>query len=145
MMKIFNAKNPLGLSEYLSGNVDLDKVIHKTKFTGLDVITGGMPTIEATSLLDSTKMRVLLPTLQKYYDLVIIDTPAVLAVSDASVIVPLVDGVLLIVKQAFIRKEKLEAALEQVAIVKGKIIGIVINNAEFTDQYYRYNRKKSKF
>ncbi len=142
--QIFDAQDQMGLSDYLSGEEDLDNVIFKTKFTGLDVIPCGKHTDEVPLLLDSTRMKDIIPALLKEYDLVIIDTPGVLSVTDASLIASLVDGVLLVMKRGFIRKEKLEAALEQIANVKGKIIAFVINQAEYPDRSYQYTQKKNK-
>jgi succinoglycan biosynthesis transport protein ExoP len=138
--KIFELPNQLGLSDYLLGKADLDEIIQPTLYPGLSVITKGQSTTttEPVNLLSSSRMQALLQELFFLRDLILIDTPSVLAVTDTSVIAPLVDGVLLVVKRAFVGKEKLEAAIEQLASVKANLIGLIINNEKINHNLYEY-------
>ncbi len=142
--KIYGLSNDLGLCDYLMGRADLDDVIQQTKYPGLSVITGGRSAHEPVNLLSSDRMKDLIQELYNRYDLVLLDSPAVLAVTDASVVAPLVDGVLLVVKRAFIGREKLEAALEQLSTVKAKLMGLTINGEDISENYYEYQAYSSK-
>ncbi len=142
--KIFNVHNELGLSDYLLERAKVHDTIQPTIFPGLSVITGGRPTTEPVNLLSSNRMKTLIQELLKSYDLVLFDSPSVLAVTDASVIAPLVDGVLLVVKRAFIGKEKLEAAIEQLTNVKAKLLGLIITGENVSENYYQYGGYSAK-
>jgi polysaccharide biosynthesis transport protein len=142
--KIFNLPNELGLCDYLLARAEVADIIQPTNFPGLSVITGGRSTQEPVNLLSSDRMKTLVLELQKNYDLVLFDSPAVLAVTDASVIAPLMDGVLLVVKRGFIGKEKLEATIEQLTNVKAKLMGFAINGEDISENYYEYQAYSSK-
>jgi capsular exopolysaccharide synthesis family protein len=142
--KIFDLPNKLGLCDYLLGRAEVDDIIQPTIYPGLSVITGGRSTQEPVNLLSSERMKALIQELYKRYDLVLFDSPAILAVTDASVIAPLVDGVLLVVKRAFLGREKLEAALEQLSNVKAKVMGLTINGDDISENYYEYQAYSSK-
>ena len=140
----FAVPNIVGLCDYLLERAEVDEIIKTTTFPDLSVITSGRSTNEPTNLLSSNRMTTLMPKLLKSNDFVIIDSTSILAVSDASVIAPLVDGVLLVVKRAFTGKEKLEAAIEQLANVKAKLLGLVINGETVSENYYHYRDYSKK-
>jgi capsular exopolysaccharide synthesis family protein len=142
--KIFDLPNQLGLCDYLLDRAEVADIIQPTIYPGLSVITGGRSTQEPVNLLSSDRMKILVQELHKNYDLVLFDSPAVLAVTDASVIAPLVDGVLLVVKRGFIGKEKLEAAIEQLTNVKAKLMGYAINGEDISENYYEYQAYSAK-
>jgi succinoglycan biosynthesis transport protein ExoP len=139
--KVFNLQNKIGLSDYLQGNANLDQIIQGTKWSSLHVITGGPITNRPALLLDSSLMKTLVPVLLKDYDMILFDSPAVLAVNDSSVIASWVDGALLVARLGLIRKEKLAATLEQLDNVKAKMIGMVINGDQSTNHYAYYGRR----
>jgi capsular exopolysaccharide synthesis family protein len=136
--RIFDLRNEVGLSDYLLGRAEVEEIMQPTIYPGLSIITGGRSTNEPVNLLGSNRMKVLLQELQRQFDIVIFDSPSVLAVTDPCIIAPQVDGVLLVVKRAFIGKEKLEAAIEQLTNVKAKLLGLVINGENISENYYQY-------
>jgi succinoglycan biosynthesis transport protein ExoP len=143
--KTFKVHNQLGLSDYLLERAEVYDTVQPTIYPSLSVITGGRPTTEPVNLLSSNRMNTLIQELLKKYDLIVFDSPAVLAVTDASVIAPLVDGVLLVVKRAIIGKEKLEATIEQLKNVKARLLGLIINGEHISEnysQYQEYSKKK---
>lgn len=86
-------------------------------------------------------MKTLISKLSANYEFVLLDTPAILAVADSSVLAPLVDGVLLVTRLGVTRKEKLAAAIEQMTFVKARFIGLVINGDESANLYSYYSRR----
>ncbi|EOA6043583.1 polysaccharide biosynthesis tyrosine autokinase, partial [Acinetobacter baumannii] len=82
MHKYFDVDVKPGLSELLSGQADLQKVLHKTQVANLDVITRGKSPTNPSEILSSNQFKELLEQLQSQYDHIIIDTPPVLAVTD---------------------------------------------------------------
>ncbi len=139
--KTFSLVTKIGICDYLENNANPDEIIQETAYTNLSVIDGAESCKEPGLLLDPSKMKSLFEHLQTNYDLVILDTPAVQAVTDASVLVPLVDGVLMVTKLGLIRKEILESTLDQLANVKANIVGLVINGSKTTNHYYYYRRR----
>lgn len=81
-------------------------------------------------------MAALLDQLVQEFDIVLVDTPSFLAVADAVVLAPLVDGVAVVVGLAQARREAVEAALKQLADVKVKAVGVIVNRAEQSGQDY---------
>lgn len=142
--KIFNLPNILGLCDYLLGRAEVNEIIQPTIYPGLSVITGGRSTTEPVNLLSSDRMKTLLIDLRKENDIVLLDTPSVLAVADSCILAPLVDGVLLVVKRASIGKEKLKAAIEQLNNVKAKLLGLIINGENISENYYEYQAYSTK-
>jgi len=78
--------------------------------------------------------------LRQRFDTVIFDSPSIMEVTDAAVLSPYVDGVLLVVNRAHSRKEDVRAACKQLTDVKANTIGVVINRAEHNGSYYYKNR-----
>lgn len=83
---LFTVSNEHGLSEYLAGKDELNKVIQHFGKGGFDVITRGQVPPNPSELLMRDRMRQLLEWANDHYDLVIVDTPPMLAVSDAAVV-----------------------------------------------------------
>jgi non-specific protein-tyrosine kinase len=139
--KVFNLQNKIGLSDYLDEKANIDEIIQETGFINLHMIAGGQDTNKSALILDSSRMKALIPILLKNYDMILFDAPAVLAVTDSSVVAPLVDGVLLVARLGLTRKEKLAATLEQLDNVKAKMIGLVINGDESSSDNSYYDRR----
>jgi len=94
----------------------------------LDVITAGPASPNPSELLGSEKMKALLADVRDAYDLVLIDTPPVLFVSDASILSVMCDGVILIVKSGDSTRSLLLRAVERLAAVRARILGSILNN-----------------
>jgi non-specific protein-tyrosine kinase len=85
-------------------------------------------------------MALLIERLMKQYDMVLLDTPSVLAVTDAAALARSADGVILIVERAQARQESVRAATQQLADVKAHPIGIIVNRSEPDGTYDYYQR-----
>lgn len=140
----FDLKIEHGLTDILACSEKITADVHKTEIPNLDIITCGSIPPNPSELLGSKKMEEFLADLEKRYDRVIIDTPPVLAVTDAVVLSGKVDAVVLVVKageahkNAILRvKELLEAAANT------NLIGAVLNMVEHhkTSGYYYYYRQ----
>jgi capsular exopolysaccharide synthesis family protein len=141
--KIFDRPNEVGLSNVLRGEVQLQDAIQDTDTPGIKVITSGPYTPGITDLLDSAVMRGMFQTLTQEYDVIIVDTPALLAVTDAATLAPIVDGVVMVVRRVNAQRHDVEMALEQLANVKGELIGVVVNRAQDVNRRY-YRRYTTK-
>ena len=85
-------------------------------------------------------MAVLIILLARQYDLGLLYTPALLAVTNAALLAPAVDGVVLVVRRAQTRQEAVRAARRHLTNVKARVVGIVVNRAEADGDYHYYDR-----
>ena len=123
---LLQVPNALGLSSYLSGRAMLEAVVTTTSVPNLSVMPSGPIEPNPSDLLSSQRMRDLLKAAAEQYDLVLVDSPPVLAASDAATLAPVVDGILLVVGSG-VTKLSLRRAKEQLNAVHGRILGAVVN------------------
>ena len=140
--RIFNLPTEVGLSNLLRQEVTLTEVLQESHIPGVKVITSGPLPSNSAELLDSPQVVALMEQLKQQPALVLIDTPSVLAVPDAAVLAPLIDGVVLVVGRAQAHQEAVQAARYQLATVNAKLVGLVVNRSDQDlDYYYRYTSK----
>jgi non-specific protein-tyrosine kinase len=137
--RIFDLSNECGLSSVLKQEVSLSKAVQDSAIPGVCVLTSGPLPPNPAELLDSPRMTTLVEQLEKQFDIVLLDAPALLAVTDAAVRAPTVDGVMLVVGRAQARREAVQAACQHLADVKSRWVGVVVNRAEQDGSYYRYH------
>ena len=94
----------------------------------LSVLPCGALPMNAANLLSSTRMRILLQELQEQYDIIVLDTPPVLATADAGIVASLTDGVLLVVRAGATDRNAAQRAYQQLANVGGRVVGTVLND-----------------
>ena len=120
-------KNELSIVEYLSGKAELKDVIKKDPSTGLDIIYARSVPSSAMDLITSDKMQTLLEKLEDYYDLIILDTPACLAVSDARALATYSDLTLYTVKWGETTAPTLSIGTKQFKDLNVKMATILTN------------------
>ena len=136
-----------GLSDYLTGGIDISEVMIKTGIGKLLLIPAGSKVDNPLELLSSEKMKALIKEVkQRYADrYVIIDTPPILSFAEPISIGANVDGIVFVVKEGRAQKKMIEDAL---SLVKGlNLLGIVFNDVEVTNMdglYSRYYGYESK-
>lgn len=143
--KLFKLPNDTGLSSVLMGEALLERAINKNKMPGVDVLTSG-PTPD--NLVDLLHPSILIPILEKMaasYDIVLIDSPCLLAVTDANSLAQIVDGVILILKHGYTTTGALRSANRLLNDANAKIIGTVFTFApvQKRSSYYRYYGSRS--
>jgi succinoglycan biosynthesis transport protein ExoP len=119
-------------------------VVRPTKIRGLSLLPCGALPTNASNLLSGVRMRVLLQELAKNFDLVILDTPPVLATADAGILASLADGVLLVVRAGQTDRVAAKRAHQQLVNVKARVVGTVLNDpggevSQYGDYYYPYD------
>lgn len=122
----------------------ISDVIRPTKIRGLSLLPCGALPTNASNLLSGVRMRVLLQELAKNFDLVILDTPPVLATADAGILASLADGVLLVVRAGQTDRVAAKRAHQQLMNVKARVVGTVLNDpggevSQYGDYYYPYD------
>ncbi|GLX67317.1 CpsD/CapB family tyrosine-protein kinase [Paenibacillus glycanilyticus] len=136
----FGLSNRTGLSHVLSGQAGLSEAVKESRIRGLDILTSGPIPPNPSELLGSSRMDELLAQLREQYDIVLIDTPPVLAVADAQVVSSRCDGVLLVVNARTGKKQHVIKAKNALQFVQARIVGIALNQTSQRDAgpYYEY-------
>ncbi len=129
-----------GLSNYLADfNAEVSDVIQPTEVEGVHVIPGGPNPPNPAELLGSPKMYTLLQELAQRYDSVLLDSPPVLLVADASIMASQADGVIMVVDGFNTRSSSLKAALDVMRNTHVNILGVVMNKLKPARFGYGYN------
>ena len=141
MHKIFGLENLRGLTNTMMQQLSLEEAVHKNVIEKLDILTSGPIPPNPAEMLASERSKALWAKLAETYDYVLIDSPPVLAVADASILATQVDGVILVIRSAGTRIDLAKEAKDQLLKANANIIGSVLNqlNMESKDyQYYYY-------
>jgi succinoglycan biosynthesis transport protein ExoP len=145
---LFQLPRAPGLMELLRASSDPDvpqpRAIRETPIARLSVLTCGALPVNAANLLSGTRMRLLLRELQEQFDIIVLDTPPVLATADACIVASLTDGVLLVVRAGTTDKNAAQRAYQQLSNVGARVVGTVLNDpggevAKEGDYYYPYD------
>lgn len=126
---------------YINNKISANIVSTETE--NLFLLPSGNIPPNPSELLGSERMSFLIDNLAKRYDVLLFDTPPVLPASDALLLAPYTDGVLLIVKAGEVNRELIQKAVEQFRLAQSKILGVVLNqvDAKPGSYYYKYYQK----
>ena len=139
MKHVMNVEGAIGLSNVLSGSASVDDVkIRGVGLTGLDVIPAGPRPPLPSELLGSVGFDRLLAQLKTEYDLVIIDSPPALLLTDAVSIASKVDGMIWIVRSSQVKRQQLARAAQMIRRNAMPLIGFVVNYADSAVDGYGY-------
>ncbi|WOH39004.1 polysaccharide biosynthesis tyrosine autokinase [Thalassotalea fonticola] len=127
--KSFNIQSP-GLSDFIAGNNLLEECIHHDKKSNLDVITAGTIPPNPQELLASNQFKQLLKELSNKYDKVIIDTPPILAVSDAMIVARQADNLIYVVHADSTKESQIKTSFKRLQQAKLSISGVVLNKVD---------------
>ena len=138
----FKLNNRRGMSNLFAQNsFVLDGSCQVSGVEGLSVITAGSLPPNPAELLGSQKMQAILTAMTDNADMVLVDAPPALAVTDAAVLAPSVDGVLLVVRPGKTRASAVARTLELLAQVGANVIGVVLNDVVTSRSSYGYHYK----
>jgi capsular exopolysaccharide synthesis family protein len=133
--------NERGLSQVLIGQARVRDVIQRTVDPNLLAITAGKVPSNPSELLTSERMKTLLSNLTHGpFDWIVIDTPPVLAVTDAVILAPLVSGVTFVIGAEMTRRRLAERAIETVMSTRPRHVSVVLNKVDFARNKYYYSR-----
>jgi len=138
--KSFNLPNNRGLTNLLIDEGDYEAYLNvDNSYDNLHILTSGPLPPNPTELLGSNKMKKLISLIRENYDYLFIDSPPVVSVTDAVVLAPVVDGVILVVHAGKTEIEAASRAKEILESVKANILGVVLNRVkESRNGYYYY-------
>jgi len=138
---VVGAQNDIGLSHLLVGQARVREAVQKTNEPNLFVISAGRIPPNPSELLSSERMHALLANLRSGpFDWVIIDTPPVLAVTDAVIVARAVSGVVFVIGSEMTRRVHAERAIETLVAGRPKSMGAVLNRVDFDRNKYYYSR-----
>lgn len=137
--KLFKIDNNQGLSNYLSGQLTCDNIVKTVNSVGFDVITRGIVPPNPAELLMHKKLEELIDWANEEYDLIIVDTPPILAVTDAAIIGNYIGTTLLVTRFEQNTAKEIEVSIKRFeqsgVVVKGCILNGVVKKAS---GYYGY-------
>jgi len=139
-----------GLSNVLTGSATLESAITRSPILpNLDVLPAGTPPPNPAELLASTNMRDVLEQLRGHYDHVVLDTPPTLSVTDAVVLSPRADAIVLVIRSGQTTKQALRRARDILMQVNAKVSGVLLNAVDLSSPdyyyYYEYQGKYSRY
>ena len=137
--KKLGLSNRIGMSDlFVQENPQPEGVLQPTEIDGLSAITSGELPPNPVELLGSEKMVEILNEVKEHADVVLVDTPPVLAVTDAVVLAQRVDGVLLVVRSGVTKMAAAKQAVDQLRFVGANPLGVVLNGIQFGRSRYGY-------
>jgi succinoglycan biosynthesis transport protein ExoP len=146
LSKVFNLRNVSGLSSFLAGKGTFDEVVQKTSIDNIWTIPSGPHPPNPAELLNSKRMKDLLAEAKEKFNIVLLDTPPVLAVIDPVIVASLADSTVFVVRAGKTTRRPLVRAVEEIRRSKADIIGVVFNEVRVGRQgigtpfyhYYQY-------
>ena len=141
--EIFAERQEPGLSNVLVGDTKISEAIRTVAETGLSILTAGRIPPNPAELLGSKRFEECLAALKEHFAWIIIDTPPVMAVTDAQIVAHIAEGVLFVVGSEMTGRNVAQTAVEQLATAGARLIGGVLNrvdldhNGYYYSQYYR--------
>ena len=135
---LFNIDRRVGLSNVLVGRAEIADAVTSTDIENLHIMPCGALPPNPSELLGSSAMLRTLEALKQEYELVLFDSPPVIAVTDAAVLARLVDGVFLVVKAGQTSKEAAFRSYTLLNQVKAKVLGTLLNSVKVERMYGSY-------
>jgi tyrosine-protein kinase Etk/Wzc len=135
----FGVERTPGLGDVLAGKATLEEAVVATEVNGLHLLPAGTHPPNPAELLGSDRMREVIHGLRERFECRVFDSPPTLAVTDAAVLGPRLEGVLLVVRAEKAERDAVTLAVTQLRHVGALVLGVVLNDAK-SDGVYRYYR-----
>ncbi|RFU67115.1 polysaccharide biosynthesis tyrosine autokinase [Peribacillus saganii] len=134
----FRKDNITGLTNVLTRQAALDKAVSETDIENLYILTSGPIPPNPAELLSSHAMDELLESAMHHFDMVLFDTPPVLAVTDAQILASKCNGTILVVKSNYTATDAAVKAKELLSAAQAKLLGVVLNAKKLKESNYYY-------
>lgn len=134
----FNTMNIYGLTSVLTKQSTLEDAVENVGVENLSILTSGPIPPNPAEMLSSKTFEKFLENVKEQYDLVIFDTPPILAVTDGQIIANKCDGTILVVSAGKTEKQQAQRAKELLEKAKGKLLGAILNNKKQSQNHYYY-------
>jgi capsular exopolysaccharide synthesis family protein len=137
---VFQVDQEPGLSNLIVGGIKASEVIRKTSIPGLWILPAGRIPPNPAELLGSARFLEFLKSFSEHFDWMVIDTPPVMAVSDAAPVAHAATGVLFVVRSESVSRYAAQMAIEQLDNTRAHIIGAVLNRVDLDRHAYYYSQ-----
>ncbi len=137
-------ENDLGLLDYVENEVSLDEVIVKEVYPNLDVLSTGGKSKNPTQVLNSAQFEAMFALLRDRYDRIVVDSPPLAAVSDALNLLPLVDGIIYVIKFNTVKRKTAVINVRRLWESNTPVYGAILNNITSTLSSYYYSNYTDK-
>lgn len=139
----FQLDNTVGLTNILTGKVEFDTAVKNTEVEHLSILTCGPIPPNPAEMLGSAAMKQLIETAEDQFDVILIDSPPVLAVTDAQILANNADGIVLVAKSGQTEYDMAIKATELLKNSRAKLLGAVLNHKDQkqSNYYYYYGNK----
>jgi capsular exopolysaccharide synthesis family protein len=127
-----------GLSEVLYGEQEWDKVLKRVGIDNLHVITSGTIPHNPSEIIGSDKMKLFLEEVKQVFDIIILDVPCILSVTDSIILSLLADCIFMVVMAEKTPREAVLRAMSMLTDVKSNITGVIFNKANMRRSHYYY-------
>ncbi len=134
----FNVDKMYGLSNVLIGSLAFSDVIKRTEVENLDLITAGDIPPNPAEMVASERMRVFLEEARSRYDVVLLDSPPVVAVTDAAILTTRADATIVVVSSGMTGRAELKRALGLIQSVGSNVLGVILNGLDIKKMYGSY-------
>jgi len=135
---LFGMRRDIGATEVLSGELDLLTAVQQTVVEGLSVLTCGSLPQNPAEMLASSGYSTMLQNAEQKFDIVLVDTPPLLAVSDPSIVAPNTDGLILVLRMGKNKRNSAKRATELIDTNNIRVIGVVCNATTADEEGYSY-------
>jgi capsular exopolysaccharide synthesis family protein len=139
--------NRIGVANVLTGEMKADEVIQQTGVPNMDMMPSGRLRRGSMGIMNNIRLRELLDTVKDNYDIILLDSPPILGVTDAAILSSEADGVLLVVQYRKYPKIISLRAKRMIENAGGHLVGAVLNNINIMrdDYYYYYHYTTKKY
>jgi len=153
MHKVFGGQRYPGFTDYFLGNIDFESIIHSSELPNLDYITAGTIPPNPSEILGSEQMMAFIEKLKGIYDLVVIDSPPIIAVTDSEILSRIADASILVAAAGETDIELMTKAADLMQHENKSFIGVVLNKFSYRSgygsyykyyYYYTHNKEKAK-
>lgn len=136
-----------GLSHYLCGTIDANQICYTTNYDNVDIIFAGSAVPNPSELLEEVAFNELIENLRERYDYILIDTPPVTGMADATIVGKRCDGAVLVVEAGRISYRLAQKAQKQMQQSGCKLLGVVLNKVDLKQNSYygKYGYEYEKY
>ncbi|MFH1622244.1 MAG: polysaccharide biosynthesis tyrosine autokinase [Candidatus Omnitrophota bacterium] len=135
---VFNKGNKVGLSNFLSGQVEFKQITQATDIENLSLVCAGPHPPNPSELISSRKMKDFIDIAKGSFDFILFDTPPMAVVTDAVILSKIADGTILVMESGRTRRRMLPRLNKVLQEAKAKIVGTILNRVDLNSGNYQY-------
>jgi capsular exopolysaccharide synthesis family protein len=138
--QIFDVESRGGLSGFLTGKIPFKECVFKTQIDGISVIPSGPIPPNPSELIDSQRMKMMIEEMKKAFDVILLDTPPLLAVVDPVIVASMTDATVFVLQSGKTTDKSLISGAKELGLANAKIIGVVLNGVKLDKDSGYYSK-----